>query len=417
MAACCVIVMTMLIIAVNSYLVNQKMEDIVDGNETTIFISRIQEIRDAVANYGHKLMIVLVSRLQDGDPYYLFTINYQRMIEIFRHLDVVYVVLTADITEDSTLMGPAITHIPDNSIFILDGQPGQYDICSLQTFRSWGKHSPPVVFHTDQELVWEDFPDAVGTYANQSACFNSNMVHVYKEYKYVFRTNYYSPLVDQSHVTFVPLGPVAARYTREFAEAHLPMVKASERLMWCLFSGRLSYGYRTKYHAERGDLILNITHLEAAHSAVHDHRQCTMLYSEPNMYGHSINHDEYLMTLSQTAFAPCPAGNNPETFRHYEVCTSRIFRIRKLGRVIMKITPCTLQFQAMALGAIPILVKNMFSTEEDFTRGVHFILSHYFHIINYNISAFEYVDWVGFPVPIFGSWTEALAFVHDISNR
>ena len=33
----------------------------------------------------------------------------------------------------------------------------------------------------------------------------------------------------------------------------------------------------------------------------------------------SDRYDQYIAELSDTVFAPCPAGNNLETFRHYEV--------------------------------------------------------------------------------------------------
>lgn len=33
----------------------------------------------------------------------------------------------------------------------------------------------------------------------------------------------------------------------------------------------------------------------------------------------SDRYDRYITELSDTVFAPCPAGNNLETFRHYEV--------------------------------------------------------------------------------------------------
>jgi hypothetical protein len=326
----CILVMMVLaliIMIVNSYLVRtQSIPEMMSGDEKTVFIYTIPELHNAISKYNDKLMIVCVCRLKDGEPIYLFSINYQRLIEIFRHLPVVYLILTADYAHDSPLMAQALTHIRENAIFLLDGQPLQYDICCLTTFRSWTNHPPPVVIHTDQELVWTS-EEPTGTYANQSECFSVNMPHVYKEYRYVFRTNYYSPLLDQSHVRFIPLGPVAARYTREFAETQQPMVKASERLMWCLFSGRLSYGYRTKYHQERGKLVDHILQQEEARSAIHDHRQCTMLHARPNIFGLSINHDEYLMTLSQTAFVPCPAGNNPETFRHYEVLTNCVCNV------------------------------------------------------------------------------------------
>jgi hypothetical protein len=33
-----------------------------------------------------------------------------------------------------------------------------------------------------------------------------------------------------------------------------------------------------------------------------------------------LNYESYLVTLTNSVFVPCPPGNNPETFRHYEVC-------------------------------------------------------------------------------------------------
>jgi hypothetical protein len=34
---------------------------------------------------------------------------------------------------------------------------------------------------------------------------------------------------------------------------------------------------------------------------------------------HAYPYDDYIAALADTTFVLCPAGNNPETFRHFEV--------------------------------------------------------------------------------------------------
>ncbi len=339
----------------SSYVVNNPtIAELSNREETTnVIIADEASLHSALTTYHDRLFVVYVCRLKDNKPFYLFTTNYERVSELFiPYQSVVHLIITLDYYEEkSPIINDALTHIPDNSIFVLDGQPGLYDVCCLAQFRASLGFGPPVIVHTDQEIVWISPDLPAGWYPNQTQCYNSNMPLAYMNYKHVFRTNFYRPLVtDLPHVTFIPLGTAAARHTRLVAESiHTtstisfttadtrmvtPMVKpASERLKWCLFSGRLDYGYVTKYHSERGRLVDALLLLEAtlreanmntnSHSSENSsdskNKWCILLQGDMNKYHHILDHDTYLSQLMEVAFTPCPPGNNPETFRHYEV--------------------------------------------------------------------------------------------------
>ena len=320
-----------------SFIVNHPtISELVARNETTVFFNDSTTLHHAIASYKGRLFIFYVARLRDDLPYYLFNSNYERLSEIFMGHPVVHLVLGVGTNDMSQVVAEALTYLPSNTIFLLNGDPIQYDICCLMELRSEVGYAPPVVFHTDQEKPWLNPDLAAGRFANGSTCYNSNMLEVYKPYKYIFRTNYYQPLIDQDNVQFIPLGAAAARYTRVFVENH-PTTKASERIMWCLFSGRLEYVEYSKYHDERGDLI-NLLYGDGTYDS--HPKQCRMLFGEFNLYRQFLNHDDFLLMLSQTVFTPCPSGNNPETFRHYEV---------RCGCEVMSILLCILRLIEMEM--------------------------------------------------------------------
>ena len=72
--------------------------------------------------------------------------------------------------------------------------------------------------------------------------------------------------------------------------------------------------------------------------------------------------------MTDTVFVPCPAGNNPETFRHYE---------------------------ALEVGSIPLIMRP--SDMEDHVTGG-----------GARPASFDFLQfWEGYPGPILDSWAEA----------
>ena len=85
---------------------------------------------------------------------------------------------------------------------------------------------------------------------------------------------------------------------------------------------------------------------------------CTLFWNEEmnRKYWHTVDYADYLPIMALSKFVPCPAGNNPETFRHYE---------------------------ALEVGAIPLIVRQK-NSEIDFLKYLN-----------------------GYPGPILNSWSEA----------
>lgn len=323
MLAQLVVVLFLASVSVNSYVVNPKsIADLSSQEETTVFVNNTESLVSALNSFGNRLLIVYIARLVDNQYTYLFSMNYERLIELLKPLNVVHLMVGVGITEESDLLREVLVKIPDNSMFVLDGEPMQYCVCSLASLRNLMGHPPPVIIHTEQETPWIDEENDIfaGRFVNGTNCHNSDIALVYHSYKHIFRTYYYRPLVDIAHVTYLPLGPAATSYTRQFSESH-PMVKASERTFWCMFTGRIEYGFRSKHHYNRGDLEFTLEHLKNTVGWEDDPRRCSMLYGQTDQNRHVMNHDDYHLLLSQTAFIPCPSGNSPETFRHYEVCS------------------------------------------------------------------------------------------------
>ena len=90
--------------------------------------------------------------------------------------------------------------------------------------------------------------------------------------------------------------------------------KASQRQRWCLFAGRLTYRDASPYHSDRHDMITSYTGSHHEES-----RSCEFVYDVAGQDGHRWSLEEYAVEMLTSVFVLCPAGNNPETFRHYEV--------------------------------------------------------------------------------------------------
>lgn len=112
---------------------------------------------------------------------------------------------------------------------------------------------------------------------------------------------------------------------------------------------------------------------------------CAILWKEQmNLENkHTIAYDDYVAIMADSIFLPCPAGNNPETFRHYE---------------------------ALELGAIPLIVVGKADGEtwtgkkevQDRQNGRG---ENETKVRRGDINFLEY--WEGYPGPLLESWEEA----------
>ena len=212
---------------------------------------------------------------------------------------------------------------------------------------------PKIVLHLNHEKPWVFDVDA--------------LLQAYSPYSLVLRNYYFEPLSALDSVTILPLGP---SYYNYIVNQHLfygdrRFLLASER--WrkgslCYYSGRLNHSHHLR-RPQTGD-ITKMTRLAFMYSSAedgydYDHSNYYQRYrlqeivraaaalSEPQGLGlcsyrsfdgsdtrgyHTMEvpgtgtkeeRDEqyrsYLQLLASTVFLPAPGGNNPETFRLYEI--------------------------------------------------------------------------------------------------
>lgn len=163
----------------------------------------------------------------------------------------------------------------------------------------------PILVHLNNERPWRPDNPLSG---------HSDMISAYKAFPLVLR-NYYYPETTP-HSVYFPLG---AGHLLQVARLLPTAAPSSQRQYVCSFAGRLQY----KEGESDGALERNafVDALVAVQSGG-DGSPCYAVFSptdERHVAKHGLAFGSYIALLRDTIFAPCPGGNNPETFRHYEV--------------------------------------------------------------------------------------------------
>jgi hypothetical protein len=198
------------------------------------------------------------------------------------------------------------------------------NISMLLNVRLQAGFQAPSLLHLNHEQPW----------LNDNTNFNSRYGNteylklIYSQSTMVFRQYYYEPLSIFS--TYIPLGPVyyksfLLKDTNFLSNTILNQKTIEDRSHWCFLSGRFTYDNASIHHEERMKLL---------HYYSTNQIQCNISSGFP----HQIKYENYMRILQDTVFAPCPAGNNFETFRQYE---------------------------ALEAGAIPVFQRNSSSNNYD----------------------------------------------------
>mmetsp|Transcript_1432 Transcript_1432/g.2339 ORF Transcript_1432/g.2339 Transcript_1432/m.2339 type:complete len:590 (+) Transcript_1432:21-1790(+) len=259
------------------------------------------------------------------------------ILELFDMPDMTFVVLVLQNPPQASLLDTAYVYIqilPERSIFVsIEHGASSIGMRSLKTLRSFGV-APRVVLHLNHEQPWETNDPASLNYIFESS---NRLSKLYADFDLVMRNYYYTPLLGTSY--YLPVGApnrgfvirndTSEIYTRSKQRT------ASQRASFCHFRGRVDYArYSVSStlqpvvevsdelmpHAQERRELLRLAGTDKLGG-------CNASATEMNSFEARLGNVaktfiseylEYMSLLSNTVFVLCPAGNNPETFRHYE---------------------------------------------------------------------------------------------------
>ena len=159
-------------------------------------------------------------------------------------------------------------------------------------------------------------------------------VKFYDSFSLVMRNYYYQPL-QRSSLYLPVLLPyhgyvIGNSSSAQFMESM--QRKPSQRSILCHFQGRLDYSQYKMNSVGKIVKVKGDDHLSYAHerrslvkmikeSKGGPLKSCSVKTIEANYMTTSYVevYEQYVSTMIDTVFVLSPAGNNPETFRHYEV--------------------------------------------------------------------------------------------------
>eukprot|EP01041_Mallomonas_annulata_P004041 gene4041-8045_t len=247
---------------------------------------------------------------------------------------------------------------------ILENTPSRSVIANFQHSNRWDLESlillrkslgyETVLFHLNHEQPWQNFQ------SDQDGNMEKILEH-YKSFKLVIR-NYYYKLYDK-HAFYLPLGvPLYGLHITPFDS----IIKSSKRLFFCTLACRFEYSTNSTFHVERQDIL----------QLIQSKRFPCAVRTENSGEFRPDNTRVYSDVMKNTVFVPCPSGNNPETFRHYE---------------------------ALESGAIPVFVHKPSTTADD---DRHFLTE-------WNVNGDDDGDVVsmGYPGPVLSSWEDFEPYV------
>lgn len=259
----------------------------------------------------NKIAIIWVTYDHEVDPYLKLYVEY--VLELTKYLDSVHVIIKNP-DNDASLLPKVMEILPDKNIFIIvEDADLRINLCSLFATLDYLSRPSPIIFHLNHETPWVE--STMGVTPTGHYCSSYLLEDIYKKYLYVFR-NYYSILYTSSS-DYVPLLSKQMRKLRQYRNQH-PLIKSSQRMNWCIFSGRIKYDHTRVVDSIFRSERLHFIHLISA-ATNPGNQKCVAYYNNDGVDGHQHSFNEYMDVLSQSVFTPCPAGNSPETFRHYEV--------------------------------------------------------------------------------------------------
>lgn len=309
---------------------------------TTVFcytLKCVSESIDALKQYD-PVYIGLLSYSFEEDSYLaLYLGSLLELLNMPEYFFVAMVLQSPPGLERADAAFQFVQYLPNKSIFVSieHGRSGT----GIDTLRYLKKHgvAPKVVMHLNHEQPWQvnnaDFLNHIFDSVDELSSF-------YSGFPLVLRNYYFTPLLNTSY--YLPVGAPFDGYilgndTSELFQ-QAKVTPASQRSIMCHFKGRVDY---SKYHHEESDdhhkaptMIESDEHFPQAIERREIIRlakenklggcvasasaESTAGSYEPNAGERFLqSYEEYVQVLADAVFILCPAGNNPETFRHIEV--------------------------------------------------------------------------------------------------
>lgn len=283
---------------------------------------------------------------------------------------------------------------PKQSIFLTHEHGSSwFGIRNMATLKRVVGVGPTIVFHVNHEQPWQISNKSSDDYIYSST---KELQESYEIHPKVFRNYFYSPLLSSS--VYIPVGPSLYGYMlgNSSSPIHsLKQIAASERPLSCHFTGRRTYSQQVLHNQamEREELF----HLASLNLL----GGCQVLTAtDPASdydyeFQHQYRYEKYIEQIVMTAFVPCPAGNNPETFRIYEVRITFIFHYLQLFIVdyvliislfyffiFLSLHDVNVELQALEARSIPLFVQPAW--DKNFLRCQSSVLLVYLFIFSYD---------------------------------
>lgn len=299
-----------------------NFRDLYKSSELYFIIETVEYAQEIFhsAELMNQIIIVWLTYEHELDPYLKLYMEY--VLELMKYTNSINIIIHSS-EKDIHLVPNILKILPEKSIYIIiDDADLRLNVCTLYAVTDMLSDRVPVIFHLNHEMPWTD--THIGITPEGEMCNSFNLPQIYQNYKYVFRNYYHSSFLQSAQ--YVPLLTKQQRKLHEF-RSNNPILPSSKREHWCIFSGRVTYNHlrsiESIFHQERNELLRLITQssssVSSPESQISSISQCRAYYNDNGTDGHQHTFSEYVAILSQTVFTPCPAGNNPETFRHYEV--------------------------------------------------------------------------------------------------
>ena len=184
----------------------------------------------------------------------------------------------------------------------------QMDLRDYVSIRRAHGLSVPIFIHLNDETPWVSADDwdldaTIRTYASSPLAI---------------RNYYYNK--TNAHALYYPLGAGELSFVTKIkanTDVAIKSLKPSnKRTFLCAFAGRTKYKEDTSDGASERAQLMNAMKDPGAEQSL-----CYTVVSgvKGSVPFHGLDYNKYFNFMKETIFAPCPGGNNPETFRHYEV--------------------------------------------------------------------------------------------------